>query len=316
MQRASSTIYEHTPYKPCQSNVVQLGGVVEKFFLSSWMESMPKRSTVSLFFTLGLSKSNDADGLLNCGEIICGKSEETSWGFVIGGRICDMWFTRMLSSRDNLLFLGLALLAPADAFELKIISALEAGCGPPSEAHLFSTYLERINFSIPYPFLSKFGGNCASQCLFDLTLPIDCIKEIWSGNHVSNVVDRTFDICTPRLRWIPEHCMQMNIPKFTLAHRGALVLQSAHSLLSGSLTSPSNILVCLAWSSLETEAFPFMFANPSQRRKSKRRNEGRDGSKEGLGFSTGLGPQIQREKHVLRWREKTLMPFLLRFNFR
>ena len=29
-------------------------------------------------------------------------------------------------------------------------------------------------------------------------------------------------MCTPRLRWIPEHCMQMKMPKFTLAHLGPL----------------------------------------------------------------------------------------------
>ena len=102
-----------------------------------------------------------------------------------------------------------------------------------------------------------------------------------------------------------------------------LVLQSAHSLLSGSLTSPSNIcihsqqkqtkengkekmllashdaqedkkthcqnvmiqnpkgvgkngtLVCLAWSSLETEAFPLMFAKPSPRFLLLSQSEGR-----------------------------------------
>ena len=69
----------------------------------------------------------------------------TSWYLVTGGRICATCFTRMLSSRDNLLFLWVALLALAagDSFELKIISAdFEAGCSPPFEAHLFSTYLK------------------------------------------------------------------------------------------------------------------------------------------------------------------------------
>ena len=32
----------------------------------------------------------------------------------------------------------------------------------------------------------------------------------------------TFDMCTPRLLWIPEHCMHIKIPKFTLAHLGPL----------------------------------------------------------------------------------------------
>lgn len=80
---------------------------------------------------------------------------------------------------------------------------------------------------------------------------------------------------TPRLLWIPEHCMHMKMPKFTLAHLGPLpkctakdsslpalaywnqksawlsphwkfqvtylALQSAHSLFSGNLRRPSRI---------------------------------------------------------------------------
>lgn len=41
-------------------------------------------------------------------------------------------------------------------------------------------------------------------------------------NHTGKDIDVTFDMWTPRLLWIPEHCMHMNIPKFTLAHRGPL----------------------------------------------------------------------------------------------
>lgn len=44
-------------------------------------------------------------------------------------------------------------------------------------------------------------------------------KQAGTENETMNV---TFDICTPRLLWIPEHCMHMKIPKFTLAHRGPL----------------------------------------------------------------------------------------------
>lgn len=33
---------------------------------------------------------------------------------------------------------------------------------------------------------------------------------------------QTFEMCTPRLRWMPEHCMHTNIPKLTLAHLGPL----------------------------------------------------------------------------------------------
>lgn len=82
---------------------------------------------------------------------------------------------------------------------------------------------------------------------------LHCMKAICSGSHVSSVADltyiilkknainekwialrtllqnkksrswnETFDMCTPRLRCIPEHCMHINIPRFTLAHLGAL----------------------------------------------------------------------------------------------
>lgn len=47
-----------------QSNVIQLGGVVENSCLALGAENKPKWSTVPLFFILELSKSNDADGLL------------------------------------------------------------------------------------------------------------------------------------------------------------------------------------------------------------------------------------------------------------
>lgn len=33
---------------------------------------------------------------------------------------------------------------------------------------------------------------------------------------------KTFDMCTPKLLWIPEHCMHMKIPRLTLAHLGPL----------------------------------------------------------------------------------------------
>ena len=63
-----------------QSNVVQLEGfTVETSFLSSLMLSKPKRSTVPLLFPLELSKSRDADGLLNCGEILFCKFKGACW---------------------------------------------------------------------------------------------------------------------------------------------------------------------------------------------------------------------------------------------
>lgn len=78
---------------------------------------------------------------------------------------------------------------------------------------------------------SKFVGRLASQNSFAFRFPVQLMCSTCSGSHVSNVVDRTCDTCTPKLRWIPLHCMQMKMPKFTLAHRGPLHPQSAQCLL-------------------------------------------------------------------------------------
>ncbi|KAM1209023.1 hypothetical protein ACFX2J_014608 [Malus domestica] len=55
--------------------------------------------------------------------------------------------------------------------------------------------------------------------------------------------------------------MQINIPRLTLAHHGALLQQLAHSLFRGSLRRPSKILRCLALRSLEMEALLFIVAS-------------------------------------------------------
>lgn len=47
-------------------------------------------------------------------------------------------------------------------------------------------------------------------------------KSIYSRDQKS-----TFDMCTPRLLCIPEHCMHIKIPKFTLAHLGPLKRKEA-----------------------------------------------------------------------------------------
>lgn len=53
----------------------------------------------------------------------------------------------------------------------------------------------------------------------------------YTSDHTQIIIKRkvifkqkniTFDICTPRLLWIPEHCIHIKIPKFTLAHLGPL----------------------------------------------------------------------------------------------
>jgi len=48
-------------------------------------------------------------------------------------------------------------------------------------------------------------------------------------------------MCTPRPRWIPAHCMQINTPVLMDAQVGRLLLaplQSAHSLFSGRARIP------------------------------------------------------------------------------
>lgn len=54
---------------------------------------------------------------------------------------------------------------------------------------------------------------------------ISCCQLIYAcKTHKNfNCIEKcTFDMCTPRLLWIPEHCMHIKIPRFTLAHCGAL----------------------------------------------------------------------------------------------
>ena len=49
------------------------------------------------------------------------------------------------------------------------------------------------------------------------------------GNHVAvELWQLTFDICTPRLRWTPEHSMQTRTPRFKDAQSGSGAPQSAH----------------------------------------------------------------------------------------
>tara|TARA_B100001175_G_C19323138_1_gene548762 strand:+ start:519 stop:725 length:207 start_codon:yes stop_codon:yes gene_type:complete len=51
--------------------------------------------------------------------------------------------------------------------------------------------------------------------------------------HLSNCVDRTLEMCTPKLLWIPEQFVHMKIPKFMLAHRGKRDGHSAQTMFSG-----------------------------------------------------------------------------------
>ena len=46
-----------------------------------------------------------------------------------------------------------------------------------------------------------------SQKTLDLTEPMPLTMASSDGVHSSSVADRTLEMCTPRLRWMPEHCV-------------------------------------------------------------------------------------------------------------
>jgi hypothetical protein len=77
------------------------------------------------------------------------------------------------------------------------------------------------------------GGRLASQYAFARSLPIVSISTTCFSFHVSNVVERTNDMCTPSERWMPEQFVQMKMPRLTDAQRGWREGQSAHSWFSG-----------------------------------------------------------------------------------
>ena len=64
---------------------------------------------------------------------------------------------------------------------------------------------------------------CANSCKLNLRMVITLhLKKEEDIHDFNGIKCSTFDMCTPRLLWIPEHCMHMKIPRFTLAHRGPL----------------------------------------------------------------------------------------------
>ena len=77
------------------------------------------------------------------------------------------------------------------------------------------------------------GGRLASQYAFARSLPIVSMSTTCFSFHVSNVVERTNDMCTPSERWMPEQFVQMKMPRLTDAQRGWREGQSAHSWFSG-----------------------------------------------------------------------------------
>jgi hypothetical protein len=59
------------------------------------------------------------------------------------------------------------------------------------------------------------------QYLLALAFPHRSMLASCSSVHESKSTDLTLLICVPMPLCIPEHRMQMNIPKFQLAHRGS-----------------------------------------------------------------------------------------------
>lgn len=111
-----------------------------------------------------------------------------------------------------------------------------SGIGP-SITHLFDSYFVLMKFSIFASEGTCPGASFASQYLFALELPHFRTLCSCSSVHASRSTDLTLLICVPIPRCMPEHLMQMKIPKFQLAHLGCLfLLQSAHVLFPSSFT--------------------------------------------------------------------------------
>ena len=68
---------------------------------------------------------------------------------------------------------------------------------------------------------------------FDKLFPTACNMALCSWLHSSNSTDLTRDTCAPRFRWIPEHSIQIKMPKFNDAQVGLGMWQSAHDLFPG-----------------------------------------------------------------------------------
>lgn len=61
----------------------------------------------------------------------------------------------------------------------------------------------------------KVSERQAYRCLhfwLNLRLPTDLMSSTSSMRHRSSTVERTCDMCTPRLRWIPEQSRQIKMP--------------------------------------------------------------------------------------------------------
>mmetsp|Transcript_980 Transcript_980/g.2345 ORF Transcript_980/g.2345 Transcript_980/m.2345 type:complete len:218 (+) Transcript_980:564-1217(+) len=89
-------------------------------------------------------------------------------------------------------------------------------------------------------------ASVASHTAFALRLPMLSMKPITSSGQRSRSSDRTCERCTPRDLWMPEHSMQINMPRFMLAQRGAGEPHSAQRPLSScSITAASRLFALL-----------------------------------------------------------------------
>lgn len=62
----------------------------------------------------------------------------------------------------------------------------------------------------------------ASQMPLAVALPMVVSTNVSSEGQSSRSSERTRDTCVPRLRWMPEHSMQIRAPRFRLAHVGSV----------------------------------------------------------------------------------------------
>ena len=68
--------------------------------------------------------------------------------------------------------------------------------------------------------LQRPRGFC-SQMLLAVALPMAVSTTVSSRGQSSRSRERTRDTWVPKLRWIPEHSMQISAPTFRLAHVGS-----------------------------------------------------------------------------------------------
>ena len=63
--------------------------------------------------------------------------------------------------------------------------------------------------------------------------------------HLSIVVERQKDTCTPRRRWIPEHSRHMRVPNVTEDHTGFFAEQSKQICGKGKMSVIPSLQICV-----------------------------------------------------------------------